>query len=144
MSDTPGVTVSDLLAAREDDAIIEAVSGSGARQHTRTSINKVLIGAVPDRGGRTETMAAPPPEMPSWQQRQPDQGRGGGRGGHGRGGGRGRDFSPKGQRGGYQGQGGGYQGQSGGYQGQGGGYQGQGGGYQGQGGSYQGQGGGYQ
>ena len=144
LTDKPVIGVADLMSAREDAAIVEKVSSSQSRQNTRTSLNKVLIGAVPDRGGRTETMQAPPPEMPSWQQRQPDQGRGGGRGGHGRGGGRGRDFSPKGQRGGYQGQGGGYQGQSGGYQGQSGGYQGQGGGYQGQGGGYQGQGGGYQ
>jgi len=122
MADTPGVGVEDLMSAREDAAIVEKVSSSQSRQNTRTSLNKVLIGAVPDRGGRTETMQAPPPEMPSWQQRQPDQGRGGGGGRGGRG------------RGGYKSQGGGYQGQGGGYQGQGGGYQGQGGGYQGQGG----------
>ena len=74
--DTPAVGIPDLLAAREDVAVIEKVSSSYSRQNTRTSLNKVLIGAVPDRGGRTESMTAPPPEMPSWQQRQPDQARG--------------------------------------------------------------------
>ena len=56
---------------------------------------------MPDRGGRTETMSAPPPEMPSWAQRQPDQGgRGGGRGrgggGYQGGGGRGGDIFMRG------------------------------------------------
>jgi len=139
LAENPGVGVADMLAAREDATIVEKVCSSQARQNTRTSLNKVIIGSVPDRGGRTETMQAPPPEMPSWQQRQPDQGRGGGQ----RGGGRG--------RGGYQGNsnqgGGGYQGN---YQSGGGGYQGNnqgnyqgGGGYQGNNqGSYQGGGGG--
>ena len=147
MSEAPGVMVSDLLAAREDEAIMEAVSGSGARQHTRTSINKVLIGAVPDRGGRTETMAAPPPEMPSWQQRLPDQGRGGRGGGRGHnkgGGGQGGYQGAQGGQGGYQGGHGGYQGAQGGYQGGQGGYQGGHGSYQGAQGGYQGVQGGYQ
>ena len=139
MADTPAVAVADLLAARGDTAVVEKVSSARARQNTRTSLNKVLIGAVPDRGGRTESMQAPPPEMPSWQQRQPDQGRGGGRGHRGGGGrGGGRD-----QKAGYQGGGGGYQGGGGGYQGGGGGYQGGGGGYLGGGGGYQGGDGGY-
>merc|ERR1711994_310748 len=117
MADTPAVAVAYLLAARGDTAVVEKVSSARARQNTRTSLNKVLIGAVPDRGGRTESMQAPPPEMPSWQQRQPDQGRGGGRGHRGGGGrGGGRD-----QKAGYQGGGGGYQGGGGGYQGGGGG-----------------------
>ena len=53
--DTPDIGVPDLLAAREDLTVIEKVSSSSSRQNTRTSLNKVLIGAVPDRGGRTET-----------------------------------------------------------------------------------------
>ena len=73
-----------------------------------------MIGEVPDRGGRTESMQAPPPEMPGWSQRQPDQGKGGGRGGAYREGG-----------GGYRGGGGG--GDGGGYHG-GRGHQGGGGG----------------
>ena len=51
-----GVGVADMLAAREDATIVEKVCSSQARQNTRTSLNKVIIGSVPDRGGRTETM----------------------------------------------------------------------------------------
>ena len=43
MCDAPGVRLTDLLAAREDEAIMEAVSGAGARRHTRTSINKARL-----------------------------------------------------------------------------------------------------
>ena len=107
MREDPGLGVSDVLAARDDVAVVEKVSSSGARMNTRTSVNKVMIGAVPDRGGRTDTMQAPPPEMPSWSQRQPDQGRGG-RGGGGRGGGgRGYQGGGGGGRGGIHHQGGG-------------------------------------
>jgi len=76
LKDKPIVGIADVLAAREDAAIVEKVSSSKARTNTQTSLNKVMIGAVPDRGGRTDTMQAPPPEMPSWAQRQPDQGGG--------------------------------------------------------------------
>ena len=147
LSESPGIGLADLVMAREDTAVLEKVSSSNTRQNTRTSLNKVLIGAVPDRGGRTDTMQAPPPEMPSWSQRQPDQGRGGGRGGGSR---EGTPRGGRGGRGGYQGGGGGgYQGGGGGggYQGGGGGGGqggGGGGGYQGGGGGggYQGGGGG--
>lgn len=59
------------------------------------SINRILIVnfQVPDRGGRTNEIAPPPPEMPSWQQRIPgpqNMGRGGrGRGNYNQGNGRG-------------------------------------------------------
>ena len=43
MCDAPGVRLADLLAAREDEAVMEAVSGAGARRHTRTSINKARL-----------------------------------------------------------------------------------------------------
>ncbi|XP_017770236.1 PREDICTED: protein FAM98A [Nicrophorus vespilloides] len=62
----PNVRISDLLSARSDIAIIEKTSNAGVRKNTQTSINKVLIGQVPDRGGRTNEQAAPPREMPSW------------------------------------------------------------------------------
>ncbi|XP_076306062.1 protein FAM98A isoform X1 [Tachypleus tridentatus] len=85
----PAVDLSDLLAAREDLAIIEKTSSASVRKNTQTAINKVLIGAVPDRGGRPEEQQPPPPEMPSWQKRS-DSGHGGsfsgGRGGRGGGG----------------------------------------------------------
>ena len=36
---------------------------------------QVIIGRVPDRGGRANELEPPPPEMPSWTQRQPDGGK---------------------------------------------------------------------
>ncbi|KAJ3629782.1 hypothetical protein MTP99_014149 [Tenebrio molitor] len=78
----PEVELADLLAARDDIAIIEKTSNSSVRKNTRSSLNKVIIGQVPDRGGRTSEQAPPPPEMPSWQQRTPGPS-GGGRGGRG-------------------------------------------------------------
>uniref|UniRef100_A0A6P7FR81 Protein FAM98B isoform X1 n=1 Tax=Diabrotica virgifera virgifera TaxID=50390 RepID=A0A6P7FR81_DIAVI len=80
----PDVDLADLLAARTDIAIIEKTSSSSVRRNTRSSLNRVIIGQVPDRGGRTSEIAPPPPEMPSWQQRSAGPGgRGGGRGGGG-------------------------------------------------------------
>ncbi|XP_018578218.1 protein FAM98B isoform X2 [Anoplophora glabripennis] len=75
----PDVDLSDLLAARVDLAIIEKTSNANVRKNTRSELNNVIIGQVPDRGGRTSEIAPPPPEMPSWQQRS--AGGGGGRGG---------------------------------------------------------------
>ncbi|CAH0547261.1 unnamed protein product [Brassicogethes aeneus] len=103
----PDVDLSDLLAARTDLAIIEKTSNSSVRKNTRTSLNKVIIGKVPDRGGRTSEQAPPPPEMPSWQQRSAGPAGGGGRGG-GRGAGRGggnfqRGDNSGGNQGGYSG-----------------------------------------
>ncbi|KAL3276248.1 hypothetical protein HHI36_020964 [Cryptolaemus montrouzieri] len=89
----PNVDISHLLAARTDVAIIEKTSSSSVRKNTTTSVHKVIIGQVPDRGGRTNELAPPPPEMPSWQQRIPGP-QGGGRGGFNRGGG---NFSRGGQ-----------------------------------------------
>ena len=56
LGDSPCVGLEDMMVNRED-AIVEKVRSSTARQNARTSLNKVLIGAVPDRGGRTD----PPP-----------------------------------------------------------------------------------
>ncbi|KAG5869675.1 hypothetical protein JTB14_035601 [Gonioctena quinquepunctata] len=86
----PDVDLSDLIAARTDIAIIEKTSNSSVRKNTRSQLNKVIIGQVPDRGGRTSEIAPPPPEMPSWQQRSagpPGGGRGGGNFNRGGGGG---------------------------------------------------------
>ncbi|VDP85175.1 unnamed protein product [Echinostoma caproni] len=96
----PGIP--ELLAVRDNMILrIEKTSGVTARQFTSCELNKVLIGKVPDRGGRAWELEPPPPEMPSFKQRQPERGRGGGYagggGGHGGGGG-----------GGYAGGGGGY------------------------------------
>merc|ERR1719322_2003073 len=63
-----GVKIADLLAAREDLAYMSKTS-SGDTLH-KCKINKVKMGKVPDRGGRVNEMSAPPPEMPSWQNRK--------------------------------------------------------------------------
>lgn len=64
-----------LLAAREDLAVVERTVS--ARTRTVAGVQKHLMGSVPDRGGRTLEMSAPPPEMPSWTKRT-EGGRGGG------------------------------------------------------------------
>ncbi|XP_030761221.1 protein FAM98A [Sitophilus oryzae] len=77
----PDVNISDLISARTDLAIIEKTSSAAVRKNTRTDVNKVIIGQVPDRGGRSWEQAPPPPEMPSWQQQRTTGGgnqRGGG------------------------------------------------------------------
>ncbi|XP_069994779.1 protein FAM98A isoform X47 [Penaeus vannamei] len=116
LTEIPSVSVGDMLAAREDLAVLEKTSNASVRKATKTPLNKVLIGKVPDRGGRAHELEPPPPEMPSWSQRQPG---GGGQGG-----------SSSSQQGGSGGFGGGQQGGSGGY---GGGQQGFQGGFGGQG-----------
>lgn len=70
----PNFCVSDFLLARDDLAIVEKTSSMLAVQNTNSSVNKVMIGQVPDRGGRPNEQQAPPPEMPSWQQRTQSQG----------------------------------------------------------------------
>nr|SVE84275.1 EOG090X06T3 [Daphnia pulex] len=92
----PNVNISRLLSAREDVAYEEKTSSASVREKTKTPLQRMLIGEVPDRGGRATENRRPPPEMPGWQKRKPD---GGGRGGY-RGGGGG------GQRGGGRVQGG--------------------------------------
>ncbi|XP_030725379.1 protein FAM98A-like [Globicephala melas] len=133
------ISVAHLLAARQDLSKILRTSSGSIREKTACAINKVLMGRVPDRGGRPNEIEPPPPEMPPWQKRQdgtqqPAGGRGagrggyehasyGGRGGHEQGGGRGgRGGYDHGGRGGGRGnkhQGGWTDGGSGG----GGGYQ---------------------
>lgn len=89
----PDFSMSDFLSAREDLAIVEKTSSKLAVQNTNSSVNKVIIGQVPDRGGRPNEQQAPPPEMPSWQQRtqsQSDRGNHSNRGQYNSRGGRGR------------------------------------------------------
>ncbi|XP_043281580.1 protein FAM98A [Venturia canescens] len=89
MSNEPNVTIAHLLAAREDLAVIEKTSNASVRRNTRSGINNVIIGVVPDRGGRPQDQEPPPPEMPSWQKDRVSDGSSfrGGRGGRGGGGG---------------------------------------------------------
>lgn len=70
----PNFLTSDFLSAREDLAIVEKTSSTLAILNTNSSVNKVMIGQVPDRGGRPNEQQAPPPEMPSWKQRTQVQG----------------------------------------------------------------------
>ncbi|XP_056401919.1 protein FAM98B [Hyla sarda] len=112
LSPKSGITLPHLLAARQDLSRIVRTSSGSVREKMVCPVNKVLMGRVPDRGGRPSEIEPPPPEMPPWQKRQ-DDGRGGWRGGGRGGGGYGRggynqgprDFN-RGGRGGYQGRGG--------------------------------------
>lgn len=82
-----------LLAARDTLAVIEKTSSANVRKHTKSKIQRHIMGQVPDRGGRAMEHQIPLPEMPSWQKRSAggdgQRGRGSGRGhrGSGRGGG---------------------------------------------------------
>ncbi|XP_003963661.2 protein FAM98A-like [Takifugu rubripes] len=111
------ISVAHLLAARQDFSKILRTSSGKIREKTACAINKVLMGRVPDRGGRPCEIEPPPPEMPSWQKRQ-DAPHGGGHyggqyGGTGHGGGRGGyEQHYQGGRGGYE-RGGGGQGDRG-------------------------------
>uniref|UniRef100_A0A673VK14 Family with sequence similarity 98 member A n=1 Tax=Salmo trutta TaxID=8032 RepID=A0A673VK14_SALTR len=147
------VSVAHLFAAREDLSKIMRTSSGRIREKTACAINKVLMGRVPDRGGRPTEIEAPPPEMPTWQKRQDGPQGGGHYGGGGRGGSRGGfDQHSQGGRGGYERGGGGYErgGRGGGGGGRGGKVQGgwsDGGGGGSGGGGYQGhyqEGGGHQ
>lgn len=46
MKAEPGVSLADLISAREDLAIIEKTSNASVRKNTKSSINKVIIGQV--------------------------------------------------------------------------------------------------
>ncbi|KAM4012978.1 protein FAM98B [Anomaloglossus baeobatrachus] len=128
LSPKSGISVPHLLAARRDLSRIVRTSSGSVREKMVCPVNKILMGRVPDRGGRPSEIEPPPPEMPPWKKRQDDGGRGGWRGGGG-----GRGGSSGYGRGGYnagardfnRGGGGGYQGR-GGYGGGGGGYGGSG------------------
>ncbi|CAB1335367.1 unnamed protein product [Coregonus sp. 'balchen'] len=86
------VGMAHLLAAREDICNVVKTSSGSSRENTACAVNKILMGRVPDRGGRPSEIDAPLPEMPTWQKRQDGGGgwgggRGGGGGGRGGGGG---------------------------------------------------------
>ncbi|KPJ16343.1 Protein FAM98A, partial [Papilio machaon] len=106
----PEVKLCDFLAARTSLLHVDKTSSANVRKNTQSEVNKVIIGQVPDRGGRPNEQQPPPPEMPSWQQRSAPQG---GRGGGGQRGGRG-----DGSGGGGRGRGGGGRVQGGYNQGQ--------------------------
>ncbi|XP_077696387.1 protein FAM98C isoform X2 [Eretmochelys imbricata] len=62
-----GVTLARLLAAREDASRIVSASSGLCRHRTSCAINKVLMGGVPDRGGRPNEIEPP---MPTWEKRR--------------------------------------------------------------------------
>ncbi|XP_014903989.1 protein FAM98B [Poecilia latipinna] len=66
------VSPSLLLAAREDQSFIEPIKAGKS-----TAVYKMLMGSVPDRGGRPGEIEPP---MPTWGERRAE-GKGGGRGG---------------------------------------------------------------
>lgn len=86
MSATPGVSVEDVFTATLGDVMTvteraTSASGPGA---LRAKVKDVLIGSVPDRGGRTDGKRKV--AMPVWSERKVTAGGGGrGRGGGGRG-----------------------------------------------------------
>ncbi|CAH1261739.1 FAM98A [Branchiostoma lanceolatum] len=73
LSTQTNVILADLLSAREDIARMQKTT-YGATRHN-CAINKVLMGRVPDRGGRAWERAPPPKEMPAFKKRE-DGGRG--------------------------------------------------------------------
>ncbi|XP_040489868.1 protein FAM98C isoform X3 [Ursus maritimus] len=65
------VSIAHILAARADLSRLVPATSKAARRGTCCAINKVLMGNVPDRGGRPNELEAP---MPSWQSRREDGG----------------------------------------------------------------------
>ncbi|KAL9952294.1 hypothetical protein ACROYT_G039529 [Oculina patagonica] len=124
LSATAPVSIPDIIAARSGKNWLTRTSSEEIRDKTQCKINKVMIGKVPDRGGRPSHVA-PPVEMPSFKKRteaprdqRPQSGRGGrggkvqggwsgGGGGHG-----GRGSQGGGWKGGRGGRGGGQRGNS--------------------------------
>ncbi|GIX88263.1 protein FAM98A [Caerostris extrusa] len=64
----PSVKLSDIIAARSYIWIIEKTSSDELVKNTKSSLNRHIISAVPDRGGRPKEQM-PPVEMPGWSKR---------------------------------------------------------------------------
>ncbi|XP_075842794.1 protein FAM98C isoform X1 [Microtus pennsylvanicus] len=67
------VSVAHVLAARADLSRLVPATSVASRRGTSCAINKVLMGDVPDRGGRPDELEVP---MPTWRSRSEDGGRG--------------------------------------------------------------------
>ncbi|XP_043118246.1 protein FAM98B isoform X2 [Puntigrus tetrazona] len=74
------VSTAHLLAARQDLCYMMKTSSGSYREKTSCAINRILMGRVPDRGGRPSEIEAPLPEMPAWKKRSDGGGHGGNRG----------------------------------------------------------------
>ncbi|XP_006871606.1 PREDICTED: protein FAM98C [Chrysochloris asiatica] len=61
------VSIAHVLAARADLSRLVPATSVTVRQGTCCAINKVLMGSMPDRGGRPNELEPP---MPSWQSRR--------------------------------------------------------------------------
>lgn len=68
LKDEPSIKLSDVIAARENLLVVEKTSSANAVKNTKSSVNRVLIPAMPDRGGRPKEQR-PPMEMPNWKKR---------------------------------------------------------------------------
>ncbi|KAM9225631.1 protein FAM98C isoform 3-T3 [Dugong dugon] len=77
LSPESDVSITHVLAARADLSRLVPAASVAARRGTCCAVNKVLMGSVPDRGGRPNELEAP---MPSWQSRR--EGGDGRRAGH--------------------------------------------------------------
>nr|KAF6285634.1 family with sequence similarity 98 member C [Myotis myotis] len=71
MTPESDVSIAHILAARADLSRLVPATSKAARRGTICAINKVLMGNVPDRGGRPNELEAP---MPSWQSRRENGG----------------------------------------------------------------------
>lgn len=87
LSATAPVTIPDIIAARSDLLRLTKTSSGEIRDKMQCKINKIMMGKVPDRGGRPSHVGSPV-EMPSFKKRteapkdqRPSSGHGGGRGG---------------------------------------------------------------
>lgn len=67
LSPESDVSIAHVLAARADLSRLVPATSKASRRGTSCAINKVLMGNVPDRGGRPDELEAP---MPSWQSRR--------------------------------------------------------------------------
>ncbi|XP_036160074.1 uncharacterized protein LOC118653514 [Myotis myotis] len=71
MTPESDVSIAHILAARADLSHLVPAMSKAARRGTSCAINKVLMGNVPDPGGRPNEFEAP---MPSWQSRRENGG----------------------------------------------------------------------
>ncbi|KAL4422373.1 hypothetical protein ABPG75_008570 [Micractinium tetrahymenae] len=109
MAPEPAVAVPDVFSATLADLLSILEKATSGETGIHASVKGVLIGKVPDRGGRPEGRKREA-DMPAWTARRVSQGGSGGRGGrhhHGRGGRGGRGGGGGRVQGGWQSGGGG-------------------------------------